>query len=108
MVEELIREFRVSGNQDALVQAVGHGVVDYTEARAIVHAHPGIVEGLSPADRRSLTDEAWAANAPAVVRPAAAQNPAAMPRTRSASRPLPSHDGPQSHASNRPVRPASP
>jgi len=36
------------------------------EARAIVHAHPGIVEALEPADRRALTDEAWTANAPAV------------------------------------------
>lgn len=39
---------------------------DAAEARAIVRAHAGIVEGLSAADRRSLTDEAWAANAPAV------------------------------------------
>jgi ankyrin repeat protein len=36
------------------------------EARAIVRANPGIVERLSGADRRALTDEAWAANAPAV------------------------------------------
>jgi ankyrin repeat protein len=36
------------------------------EARAIVAAHPGIVEGLEGADRRALTDEAWTANAPAV------------------------------------------
>lgn len=36
------------------------------EARDIVHADPGIVERLEGADRRALTDEAWAANAPAV------------------------------------------
>jgi ankyrin repeat protein len=36
------------------------------EARAIVGAHPEIVRRLGPADRRALTDEAWAANAPAV------------------------------------------
>ena len=36
------------------------------EARAIVHEHPGIIEGLGPAERRALTDEAWGANAPAV------------------------------------------
>ena len=37
-----------------------------TEARAIVGAHPGVVERLGPDDRRALTDEAWSANAPAV------------------------------------------
>lgn len=36
------------------------------EARAIVRTHPGIVERLGPVERRSLTDEAWVANAPAV------------------------------------------
>jgi ankyrin repeat protein len=36
------------------------------EARAIVRANPGIVESLTGADRRALTDEAWTANAPAV------------------------------------------
>jgi ankyrin repeat protein len=36
------------------------------EARAIVRENPGIVEGLGPMERRALTDEAWAANAPAV------------------------------------------
>lgn len=36
------------------------------EARAIVRDHPGIVERLGPAERRALTAEAWAANAPAV------------------------------------------
>lgn len=36
------------------------------EARAIVRTHPGIVEALGAAERRALTDEAWAANVPAV------------------------------------------
>ncbi|HEX9565263.1 MAG TPA: hypothetical protein VF981_14875, partial [Gemmatimonadaceae bacterium] len=35
-------------------------------ARAIVAANPGVVERLSPDDRRALTDEAWAPNPPAV------------------------------------------
>jgi hypothetical protein len=35
-------------------------------AREIVAAHPGIVESLTGADRRALTDEAWMANARAV------------------------------------------
>jgi ankyrin repeat protein len=39
---------------------------DADEAHAIVREHPGIVERLTGADRRALTDEAWAANAPAV------------------------------------------
>jgi len=39
---------------------------DGSEARSIAAAHPGIVERLGPVDRRALTDEAWAANAPAV------------------------------------------
>jgi ankyrin repeat protein len=41
-------------------------VADGDAARAIVAAHPGIVERLGPVDRRALTDEAWIANAPAV------------------------------------------
>jgi ankyrin repeat protein len=39
---------------------------DGDAARAIVATHPGIIEELGPIDRRALTDEAWAANAPAV------------------------------------------
>jgi ankyrin repeat protein len=39
---------------------------DGDAARAIVTAHPEIVERLGPVDRRALTDEAWSANAPAV------------------------------------------
>jgi ankyrin repeat protein len=40
---------------------------DREGARAIVEAHPGIVARLGRADQRALTDEAWAANAPAVA-----------------------------------------
>lgn len=36
------------------------------DARAIVESEPGIVQRLGVDDRRALTDEAWAANAPAV------------------------------------------
>jgi ankyrin repeat protein len=39
---------------------------DGDEARAIVRAHPDVMAMLDAADRRALTDEAWAANAPAV------------------------------------------
>jgi len=39
---------------------------DAGAARAIVRDNPGIVERLIGADRRALTDEAWAANGPAV------------------------------------------
>jgi ankyrin repeat protein len=39
---------------------------DADKARAVVAAHPKIVEQLQGADRRALTDEAWTANAPAV------------------------------------------
>lgn len=39
---------------------------DGDAARAIVRAHPDVVESLTGADRRALTDEAWTANAPAV------------------------------------------
>jgi ankyrin repeat protein len=40
---------------------------DAAAARALIAAHPGIVESLGAADRRALTDEAWNANAPAVA-----------------------------------------
>jgi hypothetical protein len=33
----------------------------------MTRAHAGIVEGLSGADRRALTDEAWSGNTPAVA-----------------------------------------
>lgn len=39
---------------------------DGDAARAIVREHPGIVESMSDADRRALTNQAWAANALAV------------------------------------------
>jgi ankyrin repeat protein len=37
------------------------------EARDIVRQNPGIIERLSPVQRRALTDEAWLPNAPAVA-----------------------------------------
>lgn len=40
---------------------------DRATALAIVAANPGIVANLEGADRRALTDEAWAPNAPAVA-----------------------------------------
>jgi ankyrin repeat protein len=40
---------------------------DREAAQAIMDADPGIVDRLGSADRRALTDEAWAANAPAVA-----------------------------------------
>lgn len=39
---------------------------DAETARAIVRDHPGIIAGLGRSDRRALTDQAWAGNAPAV------------------------------------------
>ncbi|HVT37837.1 MAG TPA: hypothetical protein VHE78_02215 [Gemmatimonadaceae bacterium] len=39
---------------------------DGDQARAMVDVDPGIVERLGAVERRALTDEAWAANAPAV------------------------------------------
>jgi ankyrin repeat protein len=36
------------------------------EARAIVRENPGILGSLGPVEKRALSDEAWAANAPAV------------------------------------------
>jgi ankyrin repeat protein len=59
---EAIRRFASPGQ--LLLLACNQGRSD--EARAIVRAHSGIVEGLGADDRRALTDEAWAANAPAV------------------------------------------
>jgi ankyrin repeat protein len=49
---------------ERLLAACHDGKAD--EARAIVRENPGIVGGLDPVQRRALTDEAWAANAPAV------------------------------------------
>jgi len=39
---------------------------DRAKARALIRDNPGLVEGLGPMEQRALTDEAWAANAPAV------------------------------------------
>jgi ankyrin repeat protein len=55
---------RFASPEQRLLLACHRGQAD--EARAIARAHPGIVERLGPVDRRALTDEAWAANAPAV------------------------------------------
>lgn len=55
---------RIAPPEQQLLLACHEGRAE--EARAMVRAHPGIVENLEPADRRALTDEAWAANAPAV------------------------------------------
>lgn len=59
---EAMRKF--ASLEERLLLACNLGQED--EARAIVREHPGIVGGLGPVDRRALTDEAWAANAPAV------------------------------------------
>jgi len=55
---------RFASPQERLLVACHVG--DGDAARAIVAAHPGIVERLGPVDRHALTDEAWIANAPAV------------------------------------------
>ena len=47
-----------------LLAACNLGKAD--EARAIVRDHPGIVQSLAPIDRAALSEEAWAANVPAV------------------------------------------
>ncbi|HEU4994277.1 MAG TPA: ankyrin repeat domain-containing protein [Gemmatimonadaceae bacterium] len=55
---------RFASPEQRLLLACNQGMAD--EARAIVREHPDIVNRLGNADRRALTDEAWAANAPAV------------------------------------------
>ena len=55
---------RFASPEERLLLACHRG--DDDAARAIVAAHPGIVERLGPVDRRALTDEAWAGNASAV------------------------------------------
>jgi hypothetical protein len=55
---------RFASPEERLLLACHRG--DGDTARAIVVAHPGIVESLGPVGRRALTDEAWTANAPAV------------------------------------------
>jgi ankyrin repeat protein len=62
--ETLAALARVAPAEQQLLLACHQGDAD--AARAIVREHVGIVERLSGADRRALTDEAWAANAPAV------------------------------------------
>ena len=59
---EVMRGF--ASPEERLLLACHEG--DRTEVEAIVHAHPGIVRRLTGSDARALTDEAWAANAPAV------------------------------------------
>jgi ankyrin repeat protein len=55
---------RFATPQQRLLLACHDG--DRESATAIVRDHPGIVATLTHDDRRALTDEAWAANAPAV------------------------------------------
>ncbi len=62
--ETLAALARVAPPEQRLLLACHQG--DASEARAIVREEPGIVDRLAGADRRALTDEAWAANAPAV------------------------------------------
>ncbi len=55
---------RFASPEQRLLLACHRG--DREAARAIVAEQPGIVQQLSPNDRRALADEAWAANGPAV------------------------------------------
>ncbi|MGH7717689.1 MAG: hypothetical protein ACREON_02440 [Gemmatimonadaceae bacterium] len=55
---------RFASPEERLLLACHRGDAD--AARAIVDMHRGIVARLGSIDRRALTDEAWAANAPAV------------------------------------------
>jgi hypothetical protein len=55
---------RFASPAERLLLACHQGDAD--AARAIVAEYPGIVERLGPVERQALTDEAWAANAPAV------------------------------------------
>jgi ankyrin repeat protein len=55
---------RFASPEQRLLLACHRG--DRATATEIVAANPGIVGRLGPNDRRALTDEAWAANAPAV------------------------------------------
>ena len=55
---------RFAGPAERLLLACHTGDAD--AARAIARDHPGLVATLGDADRRALTDEAWAANTPAV------------------------------------------
>jgi ankyrin repeat protein len=62
--ETLALMTRFASPEERLLLACHQG--DAETARAIVAEHPGIVDRLGTAERRALTDEAWAANAPAV------------------------------------------
>lgn len=55
---------RFASPEQRLILACHEG--DRGSAEAIVASQPGIVAALGTDDRRALTDEAWAANAPAV------------------------------------------
>ena len=55
---------RIATPEERLLVACHLG--DGDAARAMIAEHPGIVERLGPVERGALTDEAWAANAPAV------------------------------------------
>lgn len=55
---------RYASPVDRLLLACHEGARD--EARGIVRANPGVVDGLTDAARRALTDEAWTGNGPAV------------------------------------------
>ena len=59
---DAMREF--ASPEQRLLLACHDG--DRAEAETVVRAHPSIVRSLTSNDRRALTDEAWAANAPAV------------------------------------------
>jgi hypothetical protein len=59
---EVMRAFATPVQRLLLACHVG----DRDEALAMTRAHAGIVESLSGADRRALTDEAWTGNTPAV------------------------------------------
>ena len=63
--EETLRVMeQFASPEERLLLACHRG--DAESARAIVARNPGIVQRLGPTDGRALTDEAWAANAPAV------------------------------------------
>jgi ankyrin repeat protein len=64
-LETLAAMERFATPVDRLLVACNRGDAD--AARAVIAAHPGIVERLGPIERGALTDEAWAANAPAVA-----------------------------------------
>lgn len=59
---EAMRRFATP--EQRLLLACDQGDAD--EARAVAREHPGIVDRLGLADKRALTDAAWAANAAAV------------------------------------------